>query len=42
MLLLFNPITLRKAKTVYNFGLSECNMVKPTALKTAKTLLKVQ
>ena len=23
----FNPITLRKAKIVYNFGLSECNRV---------------
>ena len=22
-----NPIALRKAKIVYNFGLSECNMV---------------
>ena len=26
--LLFNPIALRKAKIVYNFGLSECNRVK--------------
>ena len=25
---LFNPIALRKAKIVYNFGLSECNRVK--------------
>ena len=25
---LFNPIALRKAKIVYNFGLSECNKVK--------------
>ena len=24
-----NPIALRKAKIVYNFGLSECNRVKP-------------
>ena len=24
----FNPITLRKAKIVYNFGLSECNRFK--------------
>ena len=24
----FNPIVLRKAKTVYNFGLSECHRVK--------------
>ena len=23
----FNPIALRKAKLVYNFGLSECNRV---------------
>ena len=23
----FNPIALRKAKIVYNFGLSECNRV---------------
>ena len=26
--LLLNPIALRKAKIVYNFGLSECNRVK--------------
>ena len=26
--MLFNPIALRKAKTVCNFGLSECNRVK--------------
>ena len=25
----FNPIALRKAKIVYNFGLSGCNRVKP-------------
>ena len=25
---LFNPIAIKKAKTVYNFGLSECNRVK--------------
>ena len=24
----FNPIALRKAKIVYNFGLSECNRIK--------------
>ena len=24
----FNPIAFRKAKIVYNFGLSECNRVK--------------
>ena len=27
-LLPFNPIALRKAQIVYNFGLSECNRVK--------------
>ena len=26
--IVFNPIALRKAKIVYNFGLSECNRVK--------------
>ena len=26
--MLVNPIALRKAKIVYNFGLSECNWVK--------------
>ena len=25
---IFNPIAVRKAKIVYNFGLSECNRVK--------------
>ena len=25
--LLFNPIALRKAKLIYNFGLSECSSV---------------
>ena len=25
---LFNPIALRKAKIVHNFGLSECNRIK--------------
>ena len=25
---LYNPIALRKAKIVYNFGLSECNRAK--------------
>ena len=24
----FNPVALRKAKIVYNFGLSECNRIK--------------
>ena len=28
MLQIINPVTLRKAKIVYNFGLSECNRVK--------------
>ena len=28
MIKLFNPIALRKAKTAYSFGLSECNKVK--------------
>ena len=28
MKIFFNPIALRKAKIVYNFGLSECNRVK--------------
>ena len=27
-----NPIALRKAKIVYNFGLSECNKVKSSFL----------
>ena len=26
-LLCFNPVALRKAKIIYNFGLSECNRV---------------
>ena len=30
---LFSPITLSKAKIVYNFGLSECNRVKPIAVR---------
>ena len=30
---LINPIALRKAKIVYNFGLSECNRVKELAKK---------
>ena len=28
MLPFFNPVALRKAKIVYNFGFSECNRVK--------------
>ena len=31
-----NPIALRKAKTVYNFGISECNRVKFHSLLTEK------
>ena len=30
LFLLINPIALRKAKIVYNFGLSGCKRVKPT------------
>ena len=29
----FNPIALRKAKIIYNFGLSECNRVKLLSLQ---------
>ena len=29
---IFNPIALRKAKIVYNFGLSECSRVKEKRL----------
>ena len=29
-----NPIALRKTKIVYNFGLSECNMVKLISFKS--------
>ena len=29
---LLNPVALRKAKIVYNFGLSECNRVKLSVL----------
>ena len=32
----FNPMALRKAKIAYNFGLSECNRVKPTLFFSAK------
>ena len=28
---MFNPIALRKAKIVYNFGLSECHRIKDAA-----------
>ena len=30
----FNPTALRKAKIVYNFGLSECNRVNPLTVYT--------
>ena len=30
---MLNPIALRKAKIVYNFGLSECNRVKALKVK---------
>ena len=32
----FNPIALRKAKIVYNFGLSECNRVKVQIISPLK------
>ena len=32
-----NPVTLRKAKIVYNFGLSECNRVKSQILIVCST-----
>ena len=31
-----NPIVLRKAKIVYNFGLSECNRVKRKTIMLTK------
>ena len=33
---IFNPIALRKAKTVYNFGLSQCNRVNSTKSSLGK------
>ena len=36
-LCILNPVAFRKAKIVYNFGLSECNKVKQ---KISKTLAK--
>ena len=30
---MFNPIALRKAKIVYNFGLSECNRVNTSSFE---------
>ena len=40
----FNPIVLRKAKIVYNFGLSECNMVNTHSakLKTAELAVLIK
>ena len=35
----FNPIALRKAKIVYNFGLSECSRVNLRQCKTMKAIL---
>ena len=34
-----NPIALRKAKIVYNFGLSECNRVKQVTASNHDLLL---
>ena len=39
---LYNPFALRKAKIVYNFGLSECNRVKNVSflrLRRLKTIM---
>ena len=36
---LFNPIALREAKIIYNFGLSECNKVKVKQLESVPTPL---
>ena len=35
----FNPIALRKAKIVYNFGLSECNRVKKKDFVVSEQIL---
>ena len=37
-MLLFNPIALRKAKIVYNYGLSECSRIKFYAMLLVNTL----
>ena len=42
MILTFNLITLRKAKIVYNFGLSECNRVKKLEVKMSGFVHTVQ
>ena len=34
-----NPIALRKAKIVYNFGLSECNNVNNTSMHIMQLFL---
>ena len=34
----FNPVALRKAKIVYNFGLSECNRVNGEGTKVISIL----
>ena len=33
-----NPIAIRKAKIVYNFGLSECNRVKRKTIVLSKNI----
>ena len=40
-MLTLNPIALRKAKIVYNFGLSECNRVKAYKMKTVDSANRV-
>ena len=37
----FNPIALRKAKIVYNFGHSECNRVKASKTKRKGELANI-
>ena len=37
--MIFNPTALRKAKIVYNFGLSECNRVKVIHTEFSMTVL---
>ena len=41
MFLDFNPIALRKAKIICNFGLSECNRVKIAVLRSLDNYLDV-
>ena len=40
--LILNPIALRKAKIVYNFGLFECNRVKVQKKKEKKNKKKTR